>query len=140
MGYLLFLSFMALASALSVKHGNREHKTATAILVCGFVFTYVAYAAGDKNWLDWPVPVFVCDLIAFILLARLALRSKRFWPLPIASLQLLPVITPLVDLVGKNLISNALGWTQGIWGYLQLIILIVAAIRLKTRSALPTRK
>jgi hypothetical protein len=134
MGKWFFLTVLLSASVYVLWNGKREERLVLIILVAAFCVTYVIFVLGSRSWLNvsWGIPIF--DTFSFMVLATIALRSKRFWPLPVAALHLIPVLTPIVDLVGKNLMSSALGWTQGIWSYLQLIIVVVATKRGQLRA------
>ena len=125
---------MVLASAYALALGGRELKIATVTLDSAFILTFLFYVTGSKSWLDWPIGVLIVDCVALAIFVTLALRSNRFWPLPIAALHIIPVLTPLVNLVGKNLVSDALGLTQGLWGYFQLAILVAATAREQRRN------
>jgi hypothetical protein len=123
----IFWVIVIAASIYTIFYGDYEQKLALVILDLNFILTAFLYRFHGKNWLDWPISIFATDAIAFCLLTLIALRSKRLWPLPVASLMFIPVMMPLIQYLGKNLVSDSLGWAQGIWAYAQLAILMVAA-------------
>lgn len=120
--------------------GGYEERLVGSALVLDFYLTGFFYRQGDGNWLEPQWSILIADLLALLALLYTALRSKRFWPLPIAALQFLVILTPLVALFGKNMVSYGLGMTQGIWGYLQLAILVIAAKRHQERMAAVSAK
>jgi hypothetical protein len=130
----IFLSLLILATAYVARAGGREERLALATLFSAYVATYaIMEAQGEDDWLDPPVWVALADLASFAVLVAIAIRSKRFWPMPVAALQLLPALTPIVVILGENLASYPIGVSQGVWSYLQLAILILAAARHQRR-------
>jgi hypothetical protein len=136
----VYLIILLSASAYVLARGSKEERTILATLISAFFLTYLLYAQENRDWLIGHWSITIVDTLAFLILFYIALRSKRFWPLPIAALQFLPILTPLVALLGKNIVSYALGMTQGFWGYLQLLILVIASRRHQTRLAKLTKK
>lgn len=113
--------------------GGREERLVASILVAAYLATALFYQLGTHNWLTPQRGILCSDSLASILLLVIALRSKRFWPLPIVAFQILPVATQLVTLFGENLVSYGLGVAQGAWSYLQLIVLVLATNRSRKR-------
>jgi hypothetical protein len=72
-------------------------------------------------------------LVLAVLLA-LGLRSKRFWPMPVASLQIVAFLSLLTPFFGRNIVSHGLGVAQGIWAYPQLLLIVMGTIRLRDHA------
>ena len=139
MSNLPFWAFwIAVASALvyALTQGAREERQVAIILALAYLATSLFYKLGTPDWLKPQFGIMLSDSLAAALLLIIALRSKRFWPLPIVAFQILPVLTQLVTAFGENLVSYGLGVAQGAWSYLQLIVLVVATIR--TRKRVPS--
>jgi hypothetical protein len=139
----IFPTLLILAVAFVTWFGGHEERLALAVLVSAYLVTFaVMRFDGEGNWLDPPVWIGIADFSAFAVLAALAIRSNRFWPLPLAALHLLPALTPVLAQLGQGLVSHAIGVSQGIWSYFQLAILIFATARHRRRmrrlSATPT--
>lgn len=140
MAWMIFVSLTLMTIMFVIANGKDEERLAISVMVAGFVLTWFFYHQGDENWLKTQWSILAVDSLALLIFLAIALRSKRFWPLPIAALQLLPVLTPLVALFGENVVSDGLGVTQGVWGYLQLAILVIAANRTrKSKAVVPTK-
>ncbi len=133
MGFWVFWTSVLSASAYAFRVGGREERQVASILVVAYFATFLFYKLGNPNWLQPQYGILASDSIASLLLLFIALRSKRFWPLPIVAFQLLPILTQLVMFFGENLVSYGLGVAQGAWSYLQLIILVVATNRSRRR-------
>jgi hypothetical protein len=134
---MIFWIFWALVLSVSVyvfRFGGREERLVASILVAAYLVTLLFYWFGESDWLKPQLGILLSDSLASALLLVVALRSKRFWPLPIVAFQILPVLTQLVSAFGENLVSYGLGVAQGAWSYLQLIVLIVATIRTRKRA------
>ncbi|QJB68037.1 hypothetical protein [Parasphingorhabdus halotolerans] len=123
----LFLIFSALVFVL--RFGKSEERLTLLVLVFNFFGTAIAYWIGGGDWLQPKFGVFLIDLACLFFFVLIAFRSKRFWPLPVAAFQMVPVMTSFVTFMGIDLSSQGVGITQGAWGYAQLLILIVASIR-----------
>lgn len=108
--------------------GRFEERIIGATIVGGSIATGLIYIFLSKTWLHLSIPLLANELIATAIILTVAYRSKRFWPLPVAAFQMIGLLSQVVNLFGKNLQSYAVGVTQGIWAYLELIILVFATI------------
>lgn len=133
MAFWIFWATVLSVSAFVFRFGGKEERLVTTILVAAYLATLLFYRIGNRDWLTPQFQILISDSLASILLLVIALRSKRFWPLPIVAFQILPVATQLVTLFGENLVSYGLGVAQGAWSYLQLIVLVVATNRSRKR-------
>jgi hypothetical protein len=139
---IIFLGLLVSATFCVLLFGDKEQRQIQAVLVCAYLGTYVFFNIGIPSWLTIKFGIVILDCLAFVALTAIALRSKRFWPLWIASFQFMPLLTYAAAAYGQNLVSQALGVAQGLWGYLQLTILLIVAIRtrisaMKIKKSLP---
>jgi hypothetical protein len=109
--------------------GRFEERLAIGALTIGSLTTPLLYAQSAQNWLDPNISLLLNEAAVTAVILYIAYRSKRFWPLPVAAFQITALLTPVAALKGENLASYALGVTQGMWAYPQLLILILATIR-----------
>jgi hypothetical protein len=109
--------------------GRLDERLVAAALTIGSILTPILYAQSAQNWLNPNVALLTNESAVTAVILFVAYRSNRFWPLPVAAFQITALITPLAAVLGKNLASYALGVTQGLWAYLQLLILVIATIR-----------
>jgi|CXWL01.1.fsa_nt_gi hypothetical protein len=129
----MFWTLVVSASAYAICFGGREERLVTVILVAAYFATFLLSRLSTLDWLQPQLGILATDSLASILLLFIALRSKRFWPLPIVAFQILPVATQLVATFGENLVSYGLGVAQGAWSYLQLIVLVIATTNTRRR-------
>ena len=131
----IFLGLLVSATLFVLFRGDREQKQVVCILICAYLGTFILYKLGGQTWLHFQTGTIILDGAAFLLLSLIALRSNKFWPLWIASFQLMPLLTFAAAPFGQNLVSQALGVAQGLWGYLQLLTLLLATITMRMRAA-----
>lgn len=121
--------FMLVASVFFVFwKGKFDERVILAALVLGSVATGLINVQ-PSDWLSPNLALIINELAVSSVILWVALRSKRFWPLPVAAFQMLALLANAVNLVGKDLQSYAVGLTQGIWAYPQLVILVIATLR-----------
>lgn len=109
--------------------GRSEERLVAGALTIGSIVTYSLYVRAGKDWLNLDLALLLNEALVTAVILYIAYRSKRFWPLPVAAFQITALLTPIAALMGENLASYALGVTQGLWAYPQLLILIIATIR-----------
>lgn len=134
----IFLAILVSATTYIFLRGAREAKAALGILLFAYFGTAILMAVLEEGEANWSAPqpwIAVLDVVAFLFLVRIALKSDRFWPMPVAALQIIPALTPFIVAVGEDLARQAIGITQGLWSYLQLAILIGATWRHNRRRS-----
>lgn len=126
---LLFLVLLLSAVGFVIARGGRDERAVClALVAAAFVTAANFWIMGHTFGTVQPVLV-VSEGLVLALCLIIALRTNRWWPLPIAAFQLATFFSLLTPLVGKNLVSYALGVTQGFWAYLQLIVLVLTVLR-----------
>lgn len=116
--------------------GRSEERTILGALLLGSIATAAIHSQRTTDWLTPNVGMIVNELIVTTIVLVVAFRSKNLWPLPVASFQLLALMAQIVNLFGERLQAYAIGVTQGLWAYLQLIILLYVTV--KRQSTVPT--
>jgi DNA-binding CsgD family transcriptional regulator len=118
-----------------IVRGLYLEKLTILFMVVGFDLTAILYITGPRSWLTPYWPMILVDVVTLLVLGVFALRSERFWPLPVAALAVIPVITPIITVFSDNVTSDAIGRTQGMSSYFQLAILVVASERSRLRAS-----
>jgi hypothetical protein len=126
-----FLILLISATAFSLLRGKAEHRIAVLSILVASVGTYFLYKV-NRDWLEPQLGIFLVEATLLVVLLAIMLRSKRYWPLPVAAFQTVPVLVHIAALFGYRLNSYAVGVAQGTWAFLQLGI-ILAAVYLDTR-------
>ena len=114
--------------------GQFDERLAAAALMIGSIMTPILFALSSKSWLNPNAALLVNEGAVTAVILFIAYRSKRFWPLPVAAFQVTAMIAPVAALFGENLASYAMGVTQGMWAYLQLLVLVIATYRGQIRT------
>lgn len=136
----LYLLLLVSAVVFVILRGTREERTIVSTMVLTSVSTLALYRFSGERFADVSVPLILNEAILLIVTLTIAYRSRRFWPMPVASLEVAAFLTLLTPLFGQNLVSHALGVTQGIWAYPQLLILVLAAVRGRRRDRTTTKR
>lgn len=130
----VYLLLLVSAVAFVIARGTREERMIVGTMVLTSTSTFILYRFGDQRFADFSVPLILNEAILLIVTLTIAYRSLRFWPMPVASLEVAAFLTLFTPLFGQNLVSHALGVTQGIWAYPQLLILVLAVVRGRNRD------
>ena len=126
---LLFLLLLAGTVGYVVAFGGREERSVALALVVAAVVTWANYVYLGRTFRTLQPILIASEGSVLILCLAIALRSDRFWPMPVAAAQLATVVSLLTPLFGRNLLSYPLGIMQALWVYLQLIVLVIAVAR-----------
>lgn len=92
--------------------GGREEQITAGGLLLSWLATLVLR---DHRWLGTQWGAFGADTCLFFLLAAIALRSRRYWPLAAAAFQLLCVVTHVARIVDPGVRAWAYATGQVIW-------------------------
>jgi len=131
---LVYGAILVLIVAFVLTYGERDERIWTITLVLVSLGTAFVVAVQGVAFADFNVLLIANEAILLVVSLSMAYRSKRFWPLPVASLELAAFFSLLAPLFGRNLVSYAMGVGQGMWAYPQLIILALAVLRQRNRG------
>jgi hypothetical protein len=111
---------LTLVTAAALWKGGASERVAAGAYYAAWIVSILVQNP-DHYATQWSV--FLVDVILFLMLTGVALRSPRYWPIFMAAFQLLAVITH----TGRVVDSSVGAWaylTGGvIWGYLSLFAL-----------------
>jgi len=125
----LYLVLLGAAVTFVLLYGKGEERAIVCTMVLTSVATLVLYRSQGQRFGAVVLPFILNEAILLTVTLIVAYRSRRFWPMPVASLELAAFFSLFAPLFGRNLLSYALGVTQGVWAYFQLLILVLAVIR-----------
>jgi hypothetical protein len=124
----LFLALLLLVIATVLIKGDWEVRIATLVVSAGSVATGLISRLGDDAFDQPSSYLLLSESLVLAVLIFIALRSQRYWPLPVTALELATCLSLLVPLSDANLVAYAMGVAQGLWAYPQLFILLCAAL------------
>lgn len=134
----IYLGLLASIVALVLVRGDRDAKIAIGAITIGSILTFVSYVLVGRTWLLFNDINILIEGSLLSILLWIAMRSRSYWPLIVAALQIMAFLSHFAILFGKGLVSEALGITQGVWAYPQF--LIIAGITVRNLQTEKTKK
>lgn len=109
-------------AAAAVWFGGRAERAVAA----GFVVAWIATpVVRDPHW-DAPQWAGIAiDVLFFVFLSAVALRTRRYWPLFAAAFQLLAVLTHVARIIDPGVRAWAYYTAGIIWTYMTLLALAI---------------
>ena len=111
---------------LALYRGDRETRAAALVCVGATILTLIMVTA---TYSRIEIPVAVIDVAVLAAFTAIALRSRRFWPLWIAGLQLTTTLAHLLKMLSPNLLNVAYAAAMKFWSYPILLIIAIAVLR-----------
>lgn len=130
--YVLFYGFWIIQAAIaawSLYAGGRSERWATIMMCLAAILTDVVGSAFNTHWHKPQLGVLAVDVALLIGLVLLALRSNRFWPLTVASLQLIAVLTHPALWIDSAILPFGYALMQGFWAYPMMLLVALGAWR-----------
>ena len=118
------IAFFWAICGFAVWKGGWEERIAGGALALGALATPIVK---DHHWLGPQWGVFSIDLVYLALIVAIAMRTKRWWPLPAAAFQLLGVMTHAARIADHSVGGWAYITAGVIWSYALLITVAVGA-------------
>lgn len=105
--------------------GGPERATATAFVIA-YAMTWLAMPPLSKRYYQFDGATFVIDLTLFACLFLIMIRANRDWPIVMCALAAIGVLGHLAKLIDVELIRVVYKTLMVFWGWLALIILLLA--------------
>ncbi len=103
--------------AAAFAFGAREERLGMSIIVAGSVATAIFTPSGVFTFDSMAMPIFISDTVILLALVWLCFSSQKYWPIWVASLQLITVAIHLVELAIPQTVPKAYAIIQGFWVY-----------------------
>jgi hypothetical protein len=130
----LYTFILLVTVAFILGCGEWEERIIVVTMLAVGYGTYLIFTRWGHSFDTFSMALVVNETVLLIVSVIVAYRSKRFWPLPFAALEVAVFLSLLAPLFGRNLVSYAMGVAQGLWAYPQLIILALAVVRTRNRG------
>lgn len=126
--FFLYLALLLAATGCAIRWGGRDERLSSAVIFTGSLLTaFSVYVT--QIWFDQlQLAVLAVDALVLACLYRIALTSKRFWPLTLPAFHLIGFATHMVKLVAPTMLPLVYGHLQGFWAYPMLAMIIAAAL------------
>lgn len=109
--------------------GGTDERGIAATCLAGTIATMLAVSPIHKRYAGVEEGLLLVDLAVLAGFIVIALRSKRFWPLWVAGLQLTTFIGHILKGIDQDLLPRAYGAALQFWSYPILVIVIVGTYR-----------
>lgn len=109
--------------------GHRDERVVAAVCLGASVLSLLSLAQWQYRYSGVEFGLLLVDAATLALFVAVALRSRRFWPLWVAGLQLTTSMGHLLKAIDISLLPLAYGAALRLWSYPILIILAVGTWR-----------
>ena len=133
-GPFVFIPLLAAVCLYAWWRGGPDERVVAAMCMIGTLATLLVISPLRQRYADLEGGLLLVDLAVLSGFITVALRSKRFWPLWIAGLQLTTSIGHILKGVDQDLLPRAYGAALQFWGYPILVILAVGTYRQHRRQ------
>jgi hypothetical protein len=113
--------------------GGSDERTVAATCLAGTAATMLVISPLRHRYAGVEEGLMLVDLGVLAGFIAVALRSKRFWPLWVAGLQLTTSLGHFLKGVDQDLLPKAYGAALQFWGYPILFILAIGTFRSQQR-------
>lgn len=120
----VFWAMTLLCCGYAALQGRREGGCAAAIMFVGVVLTAFAENA-NRSWNATNFPVMAVDSMVCVGLVVLAFKSRSFWPMWMASAQLLAVLTHIASLFAASMNQRIYAGLASVWGLPCLACMVI---------------
>ncbi|HET9336906.1 MAG TPA: hypothetical protein VFO12_10940 [Sphingomicrobium sp.] len=129
LGATIFIPLLIAVCLYAVWRGGADERIVAITCLAGTAATLLAVSPLHQRYSSIEGGLMLVDLAVLAGFITVALRSKRFWPLWVAGLQLTTSIGHILKGVDQDLLPRAYGAALQFWSYPILIILAVGTYR-----------
>ena len=130
----IFWAILLSTFAYAMWRGRRDERLAAGVCLLASVATRFAIRPLSIRYTGLEIGLLLIDGAVLAAFITIALRSKRFWPLWIAGLQLTSSMSHLMKVVDIDLLPRAYAAAAVFWSYPILLIIAVGTWRTHRRS------
>jgi phage shock protein PspC (stress-responsive transcriptional regulator) len=128
---LIFEALLITSCTYALLRGRSEERIVALVCVCATIASRFAVSPLSVRYRSVETGLLAIDLLVLAAFILVALRSRRFWPLWVAGLQLTSSAAHLMKAIDEHLLPIAYGTALAMWSYPILIILAVATWRVR---------
>ena len=132
--YVIFWALLLLTCAYALWRGRGDEKIAAGVALLATVATQFVIPPPSLRYSGVQFSLVAIDIAVLAAFVAIALRSKRFWPLWVAGLQLTNSMSHLMKGIESDLIPQAYAAAAVFWSYPILLIIIVGTWRTHQRG------
>lgn len=127
-----FWLLLAISTGFALVRGGGPERVVAMIFIAGGVGSLLALRPISERYGNIELGVLLVDGFMFAGLLWVALRSRRYWPLWMAALQILELGSHFTELL-PDIARLAYGIIISFWSYPMLLILVIGTVRHRIR-------
>ena len=128
-GPIIFGPLLLVVCVYAWWRGGTDERSVAATCLAGTIATLLAVSPLHKRYAGVEEGLLFVDLAVLAGFIVVAMRSKRFWPLWVAGLQLTTFIGHILKGIDQELLPRAYGAALQFWSYPILVIVLVGTYR-----------
>lgn len=128
-GPFIFIPLLIAVCLYAWWRGGSDERMVAAACLAGTAATLLVVSPLRERYASLEEGLLLVDLAVLAGFITVALRSKRFWPLWVAGLQLTTSLGHILKGVDQDLLPRAYGAALQFWSYPILVILAVGTYR-----------
>ena len=132
-GPFIFIPLLLAVCCYACWRGGWDERTVAVTCLAGTAATLLVISPLRHRYSGVEEGLLIVDLAVLAGFVVVALRSKRFWPLWVAGLQLTTSLGHILKGVDPDLLPTAYGAALQFWSYPILVILAVGTFRARRR-------
>lgn len=109
--------------------GRWDERLVAAVCVLASIATVIVRSPINQLYSDVELGIFVVDVVALGGFVLVALRSRRFWPLWVAGLQLTSVFAHFLKAIRWELLPQVYAAAERFWIYPIFLIIVIGTWR-----------
>jgi len=125
----LFWAILIAICGYAFLRGRRDERFAAGVCLAASIATKFVIPPVGERYKSIDDGLVMIDLMVLAAFVALALRSKRFWPLWIAGLQLTNSMAHMMKAVDLDLVPRAYAAAAVFWSYPILLIIFIGTWR-----------
>ncbi|MEN3972113.1 hypothetical protein WJS89_05475 [Sphingomicrobium sp. XHP0235] len=125
----LYFTILAIVCAFAIWRGGVEERIVAVTSIVASLGSLWIIPPIDLRYGRTEMGVMAIDLAVLFVYIALALRSRRYWPLWVAGIQLTTSLSHAIKAVNVDLLPAAYAVAAQFWVYPILLILFVATLR-----------
>ena len=133
LGASIFIPLLFAVCVYAWLRGGGDERIVAATCLAGTAATLLVISPLRQRYSGVEGGLMLVDLVVLAGFVTVALRSKRFWPLWVAGLQLTTSLGHILKGVDQDLLPRAYGAALQFWSYPILIILAAGTFRTHRR-------
>ena|SRR6478736_9657023 len=130
----MFTTLYLLTTAYALGRGGRPERQAAGIMAAALLLTWVVISSAGQRFHGPEYGVALVDALMLAALVWLALTADRFWPLWLAAMQVVIVLSHLAMILKPVPLPYYYRDTIQLWSYPQIAILAVGTLRHRLRT------